>query len=275
MCMSAPGRGTAEDAGDQFEIEVGDLPPSACSPANGDAGPRSPFTRHLSRRARALRLIAALGAVALALFALLAGFAPARDAALGLLPRRDASGGQASLDRQEAAIWRELRARPLHLPALDPGAACPVTPARAFSPEFGVGQGSGDVYALGPGAAQGLLRYAGPTSFGSSRTDWGGARVIWAISLDYGGPVLIRGSQLDGPNPLRFNGGSAEPGHLADLGAAALLPDLTLTPAFGEDGIPWSGAQTDTRLRAPGCYAYQVDGVGFSEVIVFEAVQVP
>jgi hypothetical protein len=30
-----------------------------------------------------------------------------------------------------------------------------------------------------------------------------------------------------------------------------------------------------TRLRAPGCYAYQIDGLTFSRVIVFRAVAVP
>jgi hypothetical protein len=30
-----------------------------------------------------------------------------------------------------------------------------------------------------------------------------------------------------------------------------------------------------TRVQAPGCYAYQVDGLDFSYTIVFEAVIVP
>ena len=30
-----------------------------------------------------------------------------------------------------------------------------------------------------------------------------------------------------------------------------------------------------TRVRGPGCYAYQVDGTSFSRVIVFEAIVAP
>lgn len=33
----------------------------------------------------------------------------------------------------------------------------------------------------------------------------------------------------------------------------------------------WRALPSGTYVRAPGCYAYQVDGFGFSEVIVFEA----
>jgi hypothetical protein len=31
------------------------------------------------------------------------------------------------------------------------------------------------------------------------------------------------------------------------------------------------GHPSSTRLRAPGCYAYQIDGLNFSHLIVFEA----
>ena len=31
----------------------------------------------------------------------------------------------------------------------------------------------------------------------------------------------------------------------------------------------WPGV---TSLRSPGCYAFEIDGVGFSEVVVFKAV---
>jgi hypothetical protein len=41
---------------------------------------------------------------------------------------------------------------------------------------------------------------------------------------------------------------------------------------------PWKGARdraSYTRVEAAGCHGYQIDGVGFSRVIVFQAVQVP
>jgi hypothetical protein len=70
----------------------------------------------------------------------------------------------------------------------------------------------------------------------------------------YGGPVLIRGRQLDGPNELRFDAGAFPPREIR---------------------IPASRVQRNrpsfTRVRAPGCYSYQVDGLAFSSTIVFEA----
>jgi hypothetical protein len=55
------------------------------------------------------------------------------------------------------------------------------------------------------------------------------------LLLRYAARALVRGYQLDGPNEVRFD-----------------------TPSL-------------TRLRAPGCYAYQVDGRTFSYVVIFEA----
>jgi hypothetical protein len=37
----------------------------------------------------------------------------------------------------------------------------------------------------------------------------------------------------------------------------------------GGNGRAWV---TYTRIRSAGCYAYQVDGTGFSEIVVFRAV---
>ena len=74
------------------------------------------------------------------------------------------------------------------------------------------------------------------------------------IDRVYRGPVLVRGRQLDGPNELRFNRGLLPPREMRILPA----PQLRTEPSF-------------TRVRAPGCYGYQVDGIGFSYLIVFEA----
>jgi hypothetical protein len=78
-------------------------------------------------------------------------------------------------------------------------------------------------------------------------SDWSGNKVLW-VARRYRGPVLIRGAQLDGPNELRFSSvGGRSPGG-------------------------WQNRPSTTRLRAPGCYAWQVDGTTFSRVIVFRAV---
>jgi hypothetical protein len=91
------------------------------------------------------------------------------------------------------------------------------------------------------------------------RKGWYLHKTLWAVARDYSGPVLIRGRQVDGSRPLRFaaNGGTA-------------LTELS----FGADRRPhWRFGVSDTLLRSPGCYAFQVDGSPFSYVIVFEAVR--
>jgi hypothetical protein len=74
---------------------------------------------------------------------------------------------------------------------------------------------------------------------------------MWIIAAGYTGPALVRGRQLDGPYQLRFERGVV-PSHERRLRGGGDHPSTT-------------------RLRAPGCYAYQVDGLRFSYRIVFEA----
>ena len=88
---------------------------------------------------------------------------------------------------------------------------------------------------------------------------WHQIKTLWFAWPSYQGPALIRGRQLDGTNPIQFG----ESPSLTD-------PYLAAGPtANGEKGFrEWPGA---TWIRAPGCYAWQIDGVDFSYVIVFEA----
>jgi hypothetical protein len=84
--------------------------------------------------------------------------------------------------------------------------------------------------------------------------------------------VLVRGHQLDGPNELRFNGGLHDPNTIDGPALAPVLTDLRLLPVANGDGEPWGTALAYTRVRAPGCYAYQIDGLSFSDVVVFQAL---
>jgi hypothetical protein len=147
-----------------------------------------------------------------------------------------------------------LRQRPLRLPALAAGAPCPINHAHQVTTLYGPGIGDGPGYAAMDG--DGILTYAPPATFAS--TEWGGDKVLWYFPPAVRGPVLIRGHQLDGPNELRFDRGALPPA------------ELTFTAA-GYDPGGWSGQPSYTRVRAAGCYAYQVDGAGFTEIIVFEA----
>jgi hypothetical protein len=169
--------------------------------------------------------------------------------------------------------WQTLQQRPLHLPALKPGALCPTTYGHRIIPELGFLLGNGPVYAdffgSGPnGNELGVLHYADAQSFAGGRSHWGGEKVIFFINPTYRGPALIRGRQLDGPGMIRFNG-TDDPPLIPDQ---ALLTELRLTADVGGD--PWPSGGSYTRLQAPGCYAYQVDGPAFSYAIIFKAIAV-
>jgi hypothetical protein len=146
------------------------------------------------------------------------------------------------------------------LPALAPGSPCPTAHGHPISPSFGLGLGDGPAYPVGL-ESTGILQYAPPANFDSH--DWGGQKVLWAVDTPhYSGVVLIRGHQLNGPNELRFERGDVPP------------TELRITPFPGTpDG--WTGQPSYTRVRAPGCYAYQIDGLTFSQHIIFEAVATP
>src|SRR5262249_43817194 len=113
---------------------------------------------------------------------------------------------------------------------------------------------------------------------GGQSNRWGGGQVLWVVPSPAGGvadEVLVRGHQLDGDHALRFNGGVAQRDYQVYPMGAPLLDELRLeaslfsSPPPNEPGAIWF---TETRLQAPGYYAYQVDGLTFHEVVIFQAV---
>lgn len=149
--------------------------------------------------------------------------------------------------------------RPLQLPVLAPGRPCPTSQARQVTPAFGLAVGDGPVYpVLDAQQADGAYRYGDTEQDGG----WYYIKTLWIAAPNYSGPVLIRGRQLDGPDEVRFEWG-------ADPAAELRLP---ADEAGGSVAVPgWRSWNGFTRLRAPGCYAVQVDGIDFSVVIVFQA----
>lgn len=132
--------------------------------------------------------------------------------------------------------------RPLKLPS-DDGGPCPIT----INPQ-------------GPLSPRELP--AGVGFHGVSGSQWLEAEVTWTAVGGYTGPVLIRGGML-GSGGLGFGTGAVPYDELQLLDAGQGAPRVT------GDGRAWI---TYTRIRSGGCYAYQVDGAGFSEVVVFRAV---
>ena len=152
-------------------------------------------------------------------------------------------------------VWTTLEQRPLQIPHLAPGAPCPAAKPHAVSPSFGLGLGDGPAYPV-HGTEDGVLHYAPPQNFGS--TQWGGEKVLWAVNTpSYPDIVLVRGRQLDGPNEVRFDEGALPP------------TELRISSYPGSTPEGWTGQPSYTRVRAPGCYGYQVDGATFSRVIIF------
>jgi hypothetical protein len=81
---------------------------------------------------------------------------------------------------------------------------------------------------------------------------WAGFKVLWISSPGYGGPILVRGRRLDNRPLLRLSTFSRELRFRAGAG--------------WNEG--WRDFPSDTHVREPGCYGYQVDGLTFSRVIV-------
>jgi hypothetical protein len=150
--------------------------------------------------------------------------------------------------------WRGLLARPLHIPTLAAATPCPADAPTGGSDAYGGTRfGPGPAYpTLGLRDGHAALTYLR----GWGYEGWDGAKVLWTVP-SYRGPYIVRGRQLDGPGVLRFDQGPSWTNRLHD--------ELRLTGPYADLN------PAATFLRAPGCYAYQVDGRGFSYLIVFSA----
>lgn len=141
-----------------------------------------------------------------------------------------------------------LSARSLVLPTF--GAACRPTSGALILPDVGPGLGPGPVWPVGFGTSgrQGL----GTAADGI----WHEVKVLWVAAPTYRGPVEIRGRRIDRPGDVRFA-----------LGGAPV--DVLELPQGG----PTAGERTwpsYTLVEEAGCYAYQIDGTGFSTAVEFE-----
>jgi len=149
--------------------------------------------------------------------------------------------------------WTPLR-RPIRLPSLLHGARCPVSrPAAGVDfARFGVGRGYGPGPAYPIGLDDGGVIHVVWADVDVDARIWGVQKLLWFVHPRYRGPVLVRGSKTDGTVRVRFERGRIPPAELR-------LPAGTRArPSY-------------VRVRKPGCYAFQIDGLTFSRTIVFRA----
>jgi hypothetical protein len=140
--------------------------------------------------------------------------------------------------RCTGAVPSALR-RALHLPRAH-GSGCPVSAGQTPVSVSG-----------GPGLTG--QRFVG--------SRWLAARVTWRATVAYHGPLLIRGRRLGGTGAVGFGEGRRPYDELQ-----LMNPGRGEATAASGGGRAWLSL---TRVRRPGCYAYQVDGTDFSRVIVF------
>lgn len=149
----------------------------------------------------------------------------------------------------------------LDLPRVAPGDSCPATPVQeAPGLRFGIGDGH---VQLGSATGSGVVRLRGTEVQNRAYR----ISSLWRPARGYRGPILVRGDRIDGPGAVRFE---QDPLPVGDGFEQMGTPTELHLPAGGSQAGPAFSAVT-TFFGGPGCYAFQIDGDGFTETIVVRA----
>jgi hypothetical protein len=218
-----------------------------------------------------------VGSIKRTLFAVLVGLITAGCGATAIGAHATPTSQTAQPSFAPAANFADLRNRPLNQPALAADGSCPSDSSHDVHAVVTSGKG-GPNFAFGPGPAylSGIINLY-PGAFDNE---------IWMIDASYRGPVLIRGHQVNGAQVVSFDepsvfasggflGGAQPPGPAVTtvtIGGIQTLfySELDLPaadPTYAKDS--WRLFFDSTHIDAPGCYAFQLDGLTFSTVIVF------
>lgn len=151
--------------------------------------------------------------------------------------------------------------RPLHFPVLRSGQPCPATPGHPLNTrDFGgMALGQGLVQPLISGSSDDVARGTADLLTHTSEPPWLAFKTLWVAVPAYRGPFLVRAKRLDGPGSIGVGGTPEETSLAVPAAPAGSRPDYRAVPCC-------------TWVRQPGCYAWQVDGLTFSEIIVVRAV---
>jgi hypothetical protein len=135
---------------------------------------------------------------------------------------------------------------------VQPGSACPVTPVSSRNVGVTDPRGHGPFYLGGP-MPQGHFPW--------NKTGW--------LLVDGAhGPVLFRGGRVDGTGSLKFSGNPADhadTGVTLSSGGGVSATFYERVIDAGTEGVFYVYPATT------GCYALQVDGGSFEDVIVISA----
>jgi hypothetical protein len=158
-----------------------------------------------------------------------------------------------------------LASAPLRLPRLAPGQACPLSRLSQVGPGIGKGLGNGPVHIFNGEGVQ--------TDTAHSN------KVAWGADPSYSGPLRIRGRRIDGNGQILFQGPDnlfrgAPVKTLQGSGLFTELDYLESHSTFPNVPSGWRMWPSGTYVSMPGCYAWQVDGLGFTEVITFRPFDV-
>jgi len=154
---------------------------------------------------------------------------------------------------QPSDLTPTLLARPLKLPAVQPGAICPVTPVAKVAADITSPRGHGPFYLGGP-----MPHGAYP---------WN--KTVYVVKgTSVPGPILFRGGRVDGAGRLLFSGRPATTSDQGVLlssggGVSDSFYDQTLHPPAGDALYVYPSSN--------GCYAIQVDAPTFEDVVVVAA----
>jgi hypothetical protein len=261
-------RSESAESENSFEIEFGQLPGDFRQPAirlwRGHAFDAVRPSRLRRRRYSLLAALIAVLCLVLINSLNLTGILPA---GLPLVSSDNHTSAQAA-----GASWFDLRARPLHLPALKPGDPCPVTPVTKVVIQLQTVTGMGDatIFVSSSNVDKSDVQHPQPGDFTHLASTYRGVLATWYIQLPEVEPVLVRGAQLDGPGIIRFDGGIEQPKFSDSLLNGRTLPELLIASNPSKDA-PVTTWTTVTRIANSGCYAYQIDTPASSVVLVFRA----
>jgi len=166
------------------------------------------------------------------------------------------------------ALEETFEQRPVNLPTLRPGDACPITighrgtvPIQRHIFGGALWFGGGPVYfalawKASPGDDATFALEPVPREGNAHR-----AKTPWVAAPSYSGPVLIRGLALDASGrALHFDATGAGARSSLEL-AAPRAPAPSL----------WSFWPSSMWVPGPGCYGVQIDTLVATDVVVFEA----